>query len=468
MISIPFSAELLHTRMLHLYVINSGLPDDASCIAANTLNFNTKNDSWMHLRCSPEHSLETPPEQSIVPLFPDEDYTLSGEVQLTSGTALLSIIEYDTHKVLQTTSCTLTSGSFSLQFHTHDEHACYSVVCHLSGKGAFSMQKLHIHGPTAAATFPKLKWIIKNPAIYDDNLKLRGDYHFGASLTRHLEQLGQEVATEYYPHWETDNTADVILLLRGWYHYKPQGNAPFHMHWMISHPDAVTLKELGQYDALFVASASYARLLAKKMGRAVHVLHQCTDLEIFNDPLSSSASSERRDIIFVGGNYKRGRPCIPWAIDQKIPVKVWGKNWNGIVPEDLLQGPYIENHELPELYRRALATLNDHWPDMLRYGFLNNRTFDALACGLPVISDYHPDFESFFPGAMFYYKTITDLIQCVQEVNDNYAAIAASVKKAQVKIARSYSFARRAHQLVFAACTALQSGNRLSRSNGNE
>jgi hypothetical protein len=47
---------------------------------------------------------------------------------------------------------------------------------------------------------------------------------------------------------------------------------------------------------------------------------------------------------------------------------------------------YFPNEELGELYSRSRATLNDHWADMRAYGFVNNRIFDALACGLPVIS----------------------------------------------------------------------------------
>jgi hypothetical protein len=41
-------------------------------------------------------------------------------------------------------------------------------------------------------------------------------------------------------------------------------------------------------------------------------------------------------------------------------------------------------------YRRALAVLNDHHQAMADYGYLNNRVFDVLACGVPVITDAAP------------------------------------------------------------------------------
>ena len=38
-------------------------------------------------------------------------------------------------------------------------------------------------------------------------------------------------------------------------------------------------------------------------------------------------------------------------------------------------------------YRNARVVLNDHWPDMRDKGFVSNRIFDVLACGVPLISD---------------------------------------------------------------------------------
>ena len=45
----------------------------------------------------------------------------------------------------------------------------------------------------------------------------------------------------------------------------------------------------------------------------------------------------------------------------------------------MVQDTSIENSQIPDLYRSAKATLNDHWKDMLDYQFVNNRIFDALA-----------------------------------------------------------------------------------------
>lgn len=64
-----------------------------------------------------------------------------------------------------------------------------------------------------------------------------------------------------------------------------------------------------------------------------------------------------------------------WAIDENIPLRMWGSGWNTILKDhmDLFESPSVENYELPNIYRSAKVTLNDHWDDMLQKQFINNR-----------------------------------------------------------------------------------------------
>ena len=50
------------------------------------------------------------------------------------------------------------------------------------------------------------------------------------------------------------------------------------------------------------------------------------------------------------------------------------------------------------------------WKDMLDDQFVNNRIFDALACGLPVISDSCEELRNIFPDTVFYYETKEDFL----------------------------------------------------------
>ena len=77
------------------------------------------------------------------------------------------------------------------------------------------------------------------------------------------------------------------------------------------------------------------------------------------------------------------------ALATHLPLKIWGRGWKRPGYERSVVAPCVRNEALGDLYRNSVCTLNDHWSDMARFNYVNNRVFDALACGLPVLSDPH-------------------------------------------------------------------------------
>ena len=144
------------------------------------------------------------------------------------------------------------------------------------------------------------------------------------------------------------------------------------------------------------------------------------------------------------------RPCVLWAAQDKLPLKIWGAGWKAMLGPDktMVQDVFIENSQIPALYRSARVTLNDHWKDMLDYQFVNNRIFDALACGLPVISDCCDELREIFPEAVLYYSNKEEFHQCVKEIENNYEEVKAKVDEQWPVIKEKYSFETRARELV--------------------
>lgn len=293
-----------------------------------------------------------------------------------------------------------------------------------------------------------MKWLIKNPAPLDSRLKKWGDYHFGRCLTKYLERLGHEVVTEYDPKWNSRKKSDVVLVLRGKYpHKRTKANRnAFHVMWNISHPESVELDEYASYDMVFVASEQWASQLRERIDVPVFPLLQCTDTEeFFEQPLEEGEG--RRDFIFVGNSRGVRRDGVVWALEYGIPLKIWGRLWKDFIDKRHLVGDYIDNEELGALYSRSRATLNDHWDDMKKFGFINNRIFDAIACGLPVISDYHPALHQLFPEEILYYRNREELGECLERVLLAYPEVRQRVARGKQKVVEEYSFARRARVL---------------------
>jgi len=301
-------------------------------------------------------------------------------------------------------------------------------------------------------------WVIKCPAP-DNETKLRwGDYPFAMSLKKNLEKLGLYVIVDFHEDWLYEEWADVVVALRGSYFYRPdrRNHKTVYIMWNISHPDWVTDYEYELFDIVCVGSRHYAGELSKRLHVPVYPLLQCTDTDIFYP--ASPETPKKRDYIFLGNSRGVARPCVMWAIEEKLPLRMWGSGWNVILADhmNLIEAPMIENSLIPDLYRESRAALNDHWGDMIEKQFINNRIFDVLACGLPVISDTFDELRELFPTAVLHFTTRAEFTACVEKLRDDYESVKAEVDAQWPLIQKEYSFERRAVQLkeMAEACNA--------------
>lgn len=294
-------------------------------------------------------------------------------------------------------------------------------------------------------------WIIKCPSPEDDSKVKWGDYHFARSLSRYLERLGIYVTLDTREDWACEAQADVVVVLRGCRFYRPdrRSKKTIYVMWNISHPAEITTAEYELYDAVCVSSSWYAKELKKQIKVPVYELLQCTDTELFY-PEKYNPEHIVNDFIFIGNSRGVARNCVLWAIEDNLPFKMWGGGWDRILKDhmDIIVAPSIENESIPDLYRSSKVTLNDHWPDMLEKQFINNRIFDALACGLPVISDKCDDLVRIFPDSVLYYSNKEEFDYCVKQLETDYDNIRKRVETQWPLIKNQFSFEARAKQLI--------------------
>lgn len=294
-------------------------------------------------------------------------------------------------------------------------------------------------------------WVIKCPAPEDDSKICWGDYPFALTLKRELEKRGVYVAVDTREDWGCESGADVVLVLRGCLNYRPdrRNTKCLYIMWNISHPDMVTKEEYELYDVVCVGSRYYADKLKEELSVPVLPLLQCTDTELFY-PSEKEPAAYKWDYIFIGNSRGVARSCVMWAIEDHLPLRMWGSGWNTILKDhmDLFEAPFIENSQIPDLYRSAKVTLNDHWDDMREKQFVNNRIFDALACGLPVISDVCDELREIFPDAVLYYSNQEEFRDCVRQIETDYGEIKRRVLQQQRLIKEQFSFAARAEELL--------------------
>lgn len=273
-----------------------------------------------------------------------------------------------------------------------------------------------------------------------------GDTHFADALAKALESAGHFVRIDFLNEWGRDDLdIDVVIHIKGLSEYKPK---PYNVNimWMLNHPTLHTRDELERYDAVLVASLPHAHRLKNELQVPVFPFLQATDPVHFHP---HAEILKQFDLVFVGNNIGVDRLEMRQIIADLLPTQhrlaVWGKGWEGVLPPGVLQDEFIIWQDLPLAYASAHIVLNDHQPEMKEYGFVNNRMFDALACGATVISDDVSSIEQVVP--VHTYTNPNDLKSLVDKLLSDEREFADLSKNLRLKVLKEFTFDQRVKEL---------------------
>jgi len=273
-----------------------------------------------------------------------------------------------------------------------------------------------------------------------------GDWHLGEGLAGALRRLGHEacVQTADRADGAVGRTGDVHVVVRGVQPVRRTAGQR-HVLWIISHPEAVDDAELDAADLVVVASRSFAEHLRGRTATPVEVLLQATDHHRFRP--SGSAPTDGR-VVVVAKAREVYRTAVRDAVDAGLRPRVYGSGWEGLVDPDLVVASHVPNEELPAVYGSAAVVLNDHWQTMQTWGFVSNRVFDVLACGVPLISDPVPGMAELLDGAVLEYHGVDELQTLVAQVLAEPEAARARAERGRQAVLRAHTFDHRARELL--------------------
>jgi GT2 family glycosyltransferase/2-polyprenyl-3-methyl-5-hydroxy-6-metoxy-1,4-benzoquinol methylase len=320
----------------------------------------------------------------------------------------------------------------------------------------FEKWRPHLLQDDFAYSFPETaRALVKEPLTFaikigppDRSHTAWGDIYFAEGLAKSFSRLGHRCFIHYLDEWGRDDLdVDVVIHLKGLSEYRPK---PYNLNllWMLSHPDLHTAEELSRYDAVLVASTLHADHLKQKLSVPVIPLLQATDPEHFRP---YPEESKEFDLVFVGNNTGVGRLGMRQIIADLLPTPyrlgVWGQGWEGQLPEGSWQGPFVPWEDLPRVYARAKIVLNDHHPDMKDKGFVNNRTFDVIACGARLISDGVRGIQSILPTS-FIYRKRSELRRMVKKLLRREMDTDAETVALRSRVLELFSFDSRAREIL--------------------
>lgn len=84
---------------------------------------------------------------------------------------------------------------------------------------------------------------------------------------------------------------------------------------------------------------------------------------------------------------------------------------------------------------------------MAHFGYINNRIFDCLACGTPVLTDHFPELQSICGDGVLYARDVASFRKAMQDYVLGYPDMLGRAQALWERIGANYSFEARAAQI---------------------
>ncbi len=338
-----------------------------------------------------------------------------------------------------------------IEFYSNNDRARDGLVSRLQAivqnRHSYDHRAQHFRAILTDFAKSKFRISIKVPAPTRRGAHGWGDFHFAQGLSQALRKQGHSVRIDVRAEWYRPESLadDAAIVLQGLGEYEPQ-DGQINIMWLISHPEKVRLEQYDKYDHIFCASRKYTQTLKKKIQTPVECLLQCADISRFGRDMDAEAGV-KSEVLFVGNTRQEYRKSVRWAVDQNIPLTVFGRDWSDFIDAEFIGGAYIPNEDLWAHYRSAKIVLNDHWDTMAENGFISNRIFDVAAAGGFVISDEVDGLSEVFGDLVPTYRDAETLSAVVEKYLGDPEG-RSRISNAVVAIVREHhTFGRRAEQI---------------------
>lgn len=204
----------------------------------------------------------------------------------------------------------------------------------------------------------------------------------------------------------------------------------------------------GDYDLYLCSSEAAVRAIRERTGRPAHLLRIATDAERF---CPGEATAElASDYCFTGSFWGVGREiekCLrPGRLDARFAL--FGAGWQDHRGLRRYSRGFIPHSRLPEVYRSTRIVVDDANHATRRWGSVNSRVYDGLACGALVVTNGEVGADELFGGRLPTYSTAAELEALVRRYLADEEARRELAESLRLEVVRDHTYRRRAESLL--------------------
>jgi spore maturation protein CgeB len=231
-------------------------------------------------------------------------------------------------------------------------------------------------------------------------------------------------------------------------------------HRAVTAPEELGGFDLDGYDGVLAFGEVLREIYVRRgWARRAFTWHEAADVELYR-PMPEIA--KECDLVWIGnwGDNERSAELVEYLVEPIRALQLSARIYGVRYPAEALQsveaagifyGGWLPNHRAPQTFARARATVHVPRGPYARQlpGIPTIRMFEALACGIPLISASWSDDESLFPPGCYLRAScgaaMTSLLSAVLSDDDMGAALAAAGLEAVLK---RHTCRHRVHELL--------------------
>ena len=294
-------------------------------------------------------------------------------------------------------------------------------------------------------------------AVTEDGEKASaGDYFTALEFGESLKEFGWEiifVSKNGEGYWyEIDGEVDVLISMLDIFdprRIRSSNSSLIKIAWPRNWFDRwVTNPGFKDYDMVFAPSNIALEYIKKRSDKVPILFPIATNPSRFNDRIKPK-KEYLCDYCFTGSYWNDPRDIMEMLIPGEIPYefKLFGKNWDKIYKFKKYYQGFVSYSNMPRVYASTKIVIDDANKATKKYGAVNSRVFDALACGTLILTNGKKGAEDTFNGKLPVFSTKNELNDLIEYYLSNEDERTDKINELQKFVLQNHTYNNRADTL---------------------
>ena len=259
--------------------------------------------------------------------------------------------------------------------------------------------------------------------------------------------------------WNPPALAHTLLELRPQLRYRMLFHDTHHR--ASSSPEQIERQGVNRFDGILAFGEVLRTIYRERFGLAnVWTLHEAADTAVFTP---NTANATQQDVVWIGnwGDEERSAEIREFLLEpatamRDVSFTIYGVRYPTAAQAELSHagvryGGYLPNLQAPAVYGASKLTVHVPRQQYARVmiGIPTIRVFEALACGIPLISAPWSDTEQLFrPGDMEFVSSGEEMRCTLRRLLEHPAEAAEQAARGRETVLTHHTCAHRAAQLT--------------------